>query len=151
MGKTPDREKIIQAAKEFDDAIAAVDKENTLKCFAEECEIELLGMKLQKKCAAMRWFHWMYLHLGEMKSETVLLMVDGNSYFREFIVHGKLKRNGGKVTSKQSEVIVFDGDYKIKSLRVYFDRFDFAESVAKNSIEKYILEMIKKETMRGLM
>jgi ketosteroid isomerase-like protein len=80
----------------------------------------------------------------------VVVMVDGDTYFEEFICHGKLKKNGRHVESKQSEVLIYDADYKIKILRLYFDRLDFAESVTQNLIEKNVVKLVKDKSLKGL-
>ena len=63
-------------------------------------------------------------------------MVDGNTLFEEFILKGTL-HNGIEVQSKQSEVLTFENG-KIKSLRLYFDRMDFADSVTKGFLSKAV-------------
>jgi hypothetical protein len=75
-------------------------------------------------------------------------MVEGNTFFEEFILVGTLP-NGKIVESKQSEVLVYE-DYKIKSLRVYFDRLDFADVVADSFISRKIVKTLISRSLKGL-
>jgi ketosteroid isomerase-like protein len=150
MNKVLDADSIRIAAEEFDAAIEARDKERTLACFASDCEVHVLDATVKGHAGAARWFDWMFLHVSALRFEPVVVMVDGDTYFEEFICHGKLKKNGRHVESKQSEVLIYDADYKIKILRLYFDRLDFAESVTQNLIEKNVVKLVKDKSLKGL-
>lgn len=141
-------EGIKKAAMEFDNAISVKDDEKMLSAFADDCEIELLGVTLKGKDGVKRWIDWMFTHLSKVKFEPVVIMVEENVFFEEFIVHGTLK-DGRLVKSKQAEVLVYE-DYKIKSLRLYFDRLDFAEAVADGFVSRRIVETLIKRTREGL-
>jgi hypothetical protein len=75
-------------------------------------------------------------------------MVTNGVFFEEFKVTGTLP-NGKIVESKQSEVLVYE-NYKIKSLRLYFDRLDFADLVVNDFLSKRIVKMLKSRSLKGL-
>ena len=75
-------------------------------------------------------------------------MVQDNTFFEEFILEGLL-HNGRQVVSKQAEVLVYE-NYLVKYLRLYFDRFDFADAVSKGFLNKYIIRQIIKKSLQNL-
>lgn len=141
-------EGIKKAAMIFDKAISGKDYEGMLSAFADDCEIELLGVTLSGKEGVQRWIDWLFMYISEIEFEPITILVEGNVFFEEFIVHGKLE-DGRSVSSKQAEVLIYE-DYKIKSLRLYFDRLDFAEAVADGFISRRIVESLIKRTREGL-
>ena len=141
-------EEIKRIAMDFDNAIEVKDRKKMLDCFADDCEIELLGLKLTGKEGALKWIDWMFRHMAEIRFEPVVIMVEGNTFFEEFIVKGTL-HNGVKVESKQAEVLIYE-DFKIKKLKLYFDRLDFAESVVGGLFGKRIINIIKRKSLDGL-
>jgi len=144
--QSPD--KIRQVAMDFDNAVKNQNRELILSSFADDCEIELLGIKLTGKEGATRWTNWLYQHLAEVEFLPVTIMVEGNTFFEEFVVKARL-HNGTRIHSKQAEVLIYD-NYKVKSLRLYFDRLDFADSVTKGFISKAIVKQLIKMTLKGL-
>ncbi|MGA1822685.1 MAG: nuclear transport factor 2 family protein [Thermoplasmatota archaeon] len=50
-----DEERIGNAAEELDKAIEKRDVESFLDLFSDDCEIEILGMKLEGKKGARKW------------------------------------------------------------------------------------------------
>ncbi len=137
-----------KVAQYFDNAIESQNRKLILSTFCDDCEIELLGLKLKGKEGVRKWIDWMYEHLDEVKFSPVIVMVDGNTLFEEFVLKGTL-HNGIEVESKQSEVLTFEDD-KIKSLRLYFDRMDFADSVVKGFISKALVNQMVKTSLKGL-
>ena len=133
---------------EFDDAIESNDIDYMVSFFADNCEIELMGITLSGREGARRWLEWLFDTLVEVKFKPVVIMVEGNIFFEEFILVGTLA-NGNIVESKQSEVLVYE-DYKIKSLRVYFDRLDFADVVAEGFISRKIVSTLISRSLKGL-
>ena len=113
-----------------------------------DCEIELLGMKLTGKEGARKWLNWLYSHANEIELVPVTIMVDGDTFFEEFIAEAKL-HNGVVIRSKQAEVLLYE-NYKVKNLRLYFDRLDFADSVTKGFIGKAIVRQLIKTSLKGL-
>ena len=145
-GQSPDR--IRKVAMDLDNALEARDTEIVLSCFADDCEIELLGVKLVGKEGAGKWLDWLYGHLVTVRFLPITIMVDGDTLFEEFVLKGRLQ-DGHEVESKQAEVLVYE-DYKVKSLRLYFDRLDFADAVAKGFISKAIVRQVIKASLKDL-
>jgi ketosteroid isomerase-like protein len=149
MEKNQLPEKIRRVASDLDNAIESKDIESILSSFSDDCEIELLGIKLTGKEGVRKWTHWLYKHLAEVRFSPVTIMADGNTFFEEFILKGKL-HNGIEVQSKQAEVLIYE-NYKLKSLRLYFDRLDFVDSVVKGTISKAFVRKLMKRSLKGLM
>jgi hypothetical protein len=133
---------------EFDNAIESKDIDHMVSFFADNCKIELMGITLSGRAGARKWLEWLFDTLVEVKFKPVITMVEGNVFFEEFILVGTLA-NGNIVESKQSEVLVYE-DYKIKSLRVYFDRLDFADVVADGFISRKIVSTLISRSLKGL-
>jgi ketosteroid isomerase-like protein len=142
------KDQILQAAKEFDDAIETRDVNHILSFFSDQCKILLFGVTLQGKLGARRWLEWMFQHLKEIRFEPITIMVEGNIFFEEFIVHAKLE-DGTRLQSHQAEVLVYE-NLLVKELRLYFDRLDFAQAVAKGFISKAIVNRLVKKSLEGL-
>jgi len=148
LSQDQDVERIKQVAMEFDNAIESKDIDHMVSFFADDCEIELMGITLSGKEGAKKWLEWLFGTLVEVKFKPIIIMVEGNIFFEEFILVGTLP-NGKVVESKQSEVLVYE-DYKIKSLRVYFDRLDFADVVAEDFISRRIVRSLISRSLKGL-
>ena len=133
---------------DLDNAIESRDIDHIVSFFADDCEIELMGVTLSGKNGARRWLEWLFDTLVEVKFKPVVIMVENSTFFEEFLLVGTLP-NGKVVESKQSEVLVYE-NYKIKSLRVYFDRLDFADVVAEGFISKRIVRTLISRSLRGL-
>jgi ketosteroid isomerase-like protein len=143
-----DADKIKQVAKDFDDAIESKDIDQMVSFFADDCSIELMGIKLLGKDGARKWLVWLFDTLVDVKFKPVIIIVEGDTFFEEFVLVGTLP-NGKTVESKQSEVLVYE-DYKIKSLRIYFDRLDFADVVAEGFVSRKIVKTLISRSLRGL-
>ena len=142
-------EKIREVAKELDDALETKNIDQIFPFFADDCEIELLGITVKGKQGVERWLRWQYEHIDEVKLEPVIIMIEGNVFFEEFVVNAKL-HDGTKVESKQAEVLIYDENYKVKSLRLYFDRLDFANSVVKDPVSNFIVRRLIKMSIKDL-
>ena len=140
--------KIKEVAMDLDNALERMDIEEILPFFADDCEILLLNVKLVGKEGARKWLEWLFKHVAEMKLVPVIIMVEDDVFFEEFIVKAKL-HDGTLLESKQAEVLIYE-NYKIKSLRLYFDRLDFADAVAKDFVSKGIVNMLIKRSLKGL-
>ena len=149
MDKKLSAEQIRKYAKALDDAIEKRNIEEVVSCFSENCEIELLGINLVGKEGLRKAIGWMYMHLKEIVLVPVIIMVDGNTFFEEFIVKAKVK-GGREIQAKQAEVLVYDG-CKVRSLRLYFDRLELAEAFTSNIIEKIIIKQLIKTSLKGLL
>ena len=141
-------DKIKKIAMELDHALEKMNIEEIVHFFAEDCEIELLNVKLYGKDGARKWLLWFFSHISEIQFKPVIILIDGNIFFEEFIVKAKL-HDGRLVESKQAEVLIYK-NYQIQSLRLYFDRLDFADAVAKDFISKGIIKQLIKKSTKGL-
>jgi len=144
-----DVEGIREVAKDLDDTLETKDNGKILEFFADDCEVELLGVTLKGKDGVRKWLDWKYQHVSNYELVPVVIMIEGDVFFEEFLVKAKLP-NGIKLESKQAEVLVYDEDYKVKSLRLYFDRLDFADAITKDPISKYIVRRLIKISLKGL-
>ena len=148
MQDPSDPERIKQVAREFDEAIVKKDMDLALQFLSDRIEIEMLGLTLKGGEGARKWMEWLFSTFEEISFEPVTVMVEGNTFFEEFILNGALK-NGVKVSSKQSEVLIYE-DYKVRSLRIYFDRLDFAEVIGKGPLRKALIDLIRKISIKDL-
>jgi ketosteroid isomerase-like protein len=140
--------KIRKYAKALDDAIEGRNIEEVVSYFCDDCEIEVLGVRLTGKEGLRRAFGWMYKYLKEMILIPITIMVDGDIFFEEFIVKTKVK-GGKEIQVKQAEVLVYE-DYKVKSLRLYFDRLELADVFTSNAVERVMVNQIVKASLKGL-
>lgn len=139
------REKIREIATELDDAIERGNLDDVLDFFADDCEIEFMGLKMRGKEEAEKWFRWLYGNLSEIRFRPVTLMVEGNKLFEEFVMKAKM-HDGKEVQSKQAEILDFRRG-KVKSLRIYFNVSDFSQTVGsflkKAFVHKFVAQTIK--------
>ena len=142
-------EKIRQVAKELDDMLETKNIDQILPFFADDCEVELLGVKLNGKEGIRKWLNWQYAHVADYKLEPLNIIIEGNVFFEEFVVRAMLY-NGKEAESKQTEVLIYNDDYKVRSLRLYFDRLDFAGAVAKDPVSKFLVRRLIKISLKGL-
>ena len=148
MTEAQDTSRIKEVAMDFDNAIEARDIDLMVDAFTDDCEIELMGITLKGKDGARKWSEWLFSSTPSIIFKPINIMVEGNVFFEEFLVTGTLP-NGNIVESKQSEVLVYE-NYKIKSLRLYFDRLDFADLVAQGFFSKKVVNMLKSRSLKGL-
>ncbi len=141
-------EKIRQVAKELDDTLETKNIDQILPFFADDCEVELLGVKLNGKEGIRKWLNGQYAHVADYKLEPVNI-IEGNVFFEEFAVRAMLY-NGKEVESKQTEVLIYNDDYKVNCLRLYFDRLDFAGAVANDPVSKFLVRRLIKISLKGL-
>lgn len=132
----------------LDNAIENKDPDAVIACFADDCEIELLRHSLVGKAGVKKWFGWLFKNIRQIKFQPVKIMAEGNTLFEEFIIRARL-HSGPEVKSKQAEILIFEND-KIKSLRLYFDRLDFADTLTKDPVSKAVLSRIIKKSLEGL-
>jgi ketosteroid isomerase-like protein len=148
MDKANLSEEMRKVALAFDDALENKDREAILEKFTDDCEIELLSIKLHGKEGVEKWLDWLYKHIAEIKFLPITIMVEGNTFFEEYVVEVKF-HDGEAARSNQAVVLVFE-NLKIKSLRLYFDRLDFSNAVAKDVISKTIVRELIKKSLEGL-
>jgi ketosteroid isomerase-like protein len=148
MDASQSSEQIRKAAMALDNALERKDLQTVSEKFADDCEIELLTVKLLGKEGVTKWFNWMYTHIAKIKFLPITIMVEGNTFFEEFTVEAKLHA-GEAARSNQAVVLEFE-NLKVKSLRMYFDRLDFSSAVAKDVISKTIVKELVKKSLEGL-
>ena len=144
--QSPD--KIREVALAFDKAIENKDIDSILSCFSDDCGIEILGKRLTGKEGVRKWAGWLYQNLEHVEFKPVVIMVEGDTFFEEFLLKARLS-NGSEIKSKQAEVLIYE-NYKIKSLRLYFNPLDFAEAVVKDPVSKAVVNRIIKKSLDGL-
>lgn len=148
MEKSLDSEKIRQTSKALDDAIEKRNIEELVSYFSEECEVQLPGITLTGYKGLRRAIDWMYSYLKEIKLIPVTIMVQDNVFFEEFTL--KATVSGHAIEVKQSEVLVYCDDYKVESLRLYFDRLELAEHFPHNFIDRMLTRRVSRESLKGL-
>jgi ketosteroid isomerase-like protein len=148
MGNVHSSEEIRGVAMALDSALEHKNLQAVMEKFADDCEIELLSVKLVGKEGARKWFNWMYTHVAEIEFLPVTIIAEGNTFFEEYVVKAKF-HNGEEARSKQAVILVFE-NLKVKSLRMYFDRLDFSGSVAKDVISKTIIRELVRKSLEGL-
>ena len=62
----------------------------------------------------------MYRYLKDVTLIPITIMIDRSTFFEEFIVKAKVKK-GKEIQMKQTEMLFYDDEYKVKSLRLHFD------------------------------
>ena len=143
-------EKIRELARALDDAIENRETEAVMSHFSETCEIELLGTKLTGKEGLRRAINWMFRYLKEIILVPITIMIEGNTFFEEFFIRTKTKE-GKEIQVKQAEVLVYNDEYKVKSLRLYFDRLELAAAYTSNPVEKMMINRLKKASLKRLL
>ena len=139
--------KIRKVAKDLDDAVEKHDIESVLSCFLDDCEVEVFGIVLSGKDHLKKALNWLYDMIGEIKFEPIIIMIKGDVFFEEFILKGR--KHDKKFEVKAAEVLIYK-DYKVKTLRLYFDRLQVAKVISKGFFEKFVLNMIDKKSLKGL-
>jgi len=148
MPEKESTDELRRVAMTLDDAIENKNPDTVMSCFADDCEIELLRHSLYGKAGVKKWFNWLFKNIWQIKLQPVKIMAEGNTLFEEFILRARL-HSGPEIKSKQAEVLVFEND-KIKSLRLYFDRLDFADTVAKDPVSKAVVSRVIKKSLEDL-
>jgi len=142
-------EQILKYARALDDAIEQRDIEGVVSCFSDGCEIELPGVKLTGKEGLRKAIGWMYGYFKDIVLVPVTVMVDGNTFFEEFVMKAKVKGNR-EIEVKQAEVLVYDNEYRVRSLRLYFDGLELAEAFASGIMERIVVRQVRKASLQGL-
>jgi hypothetical protein len=142
------KQSILQAAKDLDDAIETRKIKQILPFFAKDSSIELLGITLHGYEGVRKWLKWMFQYLHSISFEPIVIIVEGNTFFEEFIVKGTLA-DGKRVLSKQAEVIIYE-DLLVKHLRLYFDRLDFTDAITSSWLTRKIISKLIQESTKGL-
>ena len=115
---------IREAASELDAALEAGDEDRVVACFAADCELELLGVRLRGHDGVRRWLAWVSGRVDRVAFRPRVIMVEGDTLVEEFAVTGCLGE-GRTVESEWAEVLTYRDDL-VTSLRLYFDPIGFA-------------------------
>jgi hypothetical protein len=144
-----DEKHIRTKAKALDDAIEKGVIEDILPFFAPGCQLELFGVQLQGHQGLQKALKWMSKYLTDIKLTPIVIMIDGHIFFEEFTVDANTP-NGKQVQIKQAEVLEYDSEYKVKSLRLYFDRLLLAKESVTNVFDKWLINRIIRSSISGL-
>jgi hypothetical protein len=140
---------IRKRARALDDAIEGHRIEELGMYFSENCEIEMPGVRLTGKEGLRKAIAWMFRYLKEIKLVPVTVMIQDNIFFEEFIV--KVKAQGDReIEVKQAEVLVYGDDYKVESLRLYFDRLELARAFSSNIFDRILIGRVSRASLKGL-
>ena len=120
---------IRKAATELDAALEAGDFERVIACFDTECEIELLGVRLQGREGVRRWLEWVFDHVDSIAFTPRVITIDGDTFVEEFEVRGTLA-GGRDLKSDWAEVLTYRSNL-VTSLRLYFNPIDFAPALGR--------------------
>ncbi|NHK30206.1 MAG: nuclear transport factor 2 family protein [Asgard group archaeon] len=148
MSKKQDSDEIKKVAMDLDNALESMNIDEIIPFFADDCVIELLNVKLTGIEGVRNWLLWLFENVTEIKLIPVVIIVEDDIFFEEFVVQAKL-HDGSEAMSKQAEVLIYE-NYKIKDIRLYFDRLDFANAITKGPISKGIVQRIIKKSLKGL-
>lgn len=118
---------IREAASELDEALEAGDVDRVAACFAEDCTVELLGVRLRGHEGVRRWLDWVFAHVERIELSPRVISVDGDVFIEEFGVAGILA-SGRRLESQWAEMLTYRDDL-VTSLRLYFNPIDFAPAL----------------------
>jgi ketosteroid isomerase-like protein len=141
-------EKIRQLAKALDDAIEKRDIEELVSYFSSDCKICLPGITLSGYGGLRKAIRWMFRYLKDITLVPVTIIAKDNIFFEEFIV--KAKSEGRDFELRQAEILEYDAADKVKSIRLYFDRLEFAQNLSYNFIDRVLIKMARKASLKGL-
>ena len=147
MDAVESAEKIRNAAMVLDNAVEQGDKETILSCFADDAELEVFGLIFTGKNEIENIINWMYAQFGKIEFEPVVIMVEGNTFFEEFVFC--VAPDSDQIKIKAAEVLEYE-DHKIKSLRLYIDRLDMAQKLSKGVFERLLVNFVNQGTIKGL-
>lgn len=140
---------IRQRAKALDDAVERRDFETVTAFFSEDCEIEMIGLKLEGREALRKALRWMFDRLPEIRFIPVTIMIEGTIFFEEFILQTTVRRER-TIEVRMAEVLIYDADDKVKSLRLYFDRLELGDVFAPRAIERALIKFLIRASVKGL-
>ena len=136
-------------AKALDDAIEKHNVQELVSYFSKECEIYLPGITLSGHEGLKKAVMWMFRYLKEMSLIPVTIIIQGNIFFEEFVVKAKIA--GRDIELRQSEVLEYNTDYKVKTIRLYFDRLELAQAFPYNFIDRMLIRRVNKASLKGLL
>jgi len=149
MLESQKKEKILQLAADLDNDLEKKDIDKLMSYFSEDCEIEMLGIRLKTHSGVKKWLEWFFSSFKSINFKPIVIMVENDTFFEEFFIQG-ITTNNTELNIKVSEVLVYE-NYKIKSLRLYLDRLLFADAAITGFFGKKIVNLIKKKSLEGLL
>ena len=149
MENSRNDEKIRELAKALDDAVEQHNVEELVSYFSEECEIQLPGITLTGHEGLRKAIRWMYTYLKEIALIPITIIIQGNIFFEEFIVRAEIA--GSKTEVRQAEVLEYGENYKVKSIRLYFDRLELARAFSTSFIDRILINRVNKTSLKGLL
>jgi ketosteroid isomerase-like protein len=141
-------QKIKKVAMELDNALEKKNFNEIKSLFSDDCEIEFLGIKLNGRDGVEKWLKFIFEYVESFKLEPIVIIVEGSIFVEEFYVDINF-RDGSNYHTKWSEVLIYE-NYKVKSLRLYFDRLEIIQHAPIGYFNKKILGFIDKKTLKGL-
>jgi len=148
MDSVQEKEQIIKLAKDLDDDLERKNVNKLISYFSKDCEIEIFGLTLKGHEDLKKWFHWFFDMFDSIEFDPIVILVENNIFFEEFVI--KVTYNHGKrLNVKVAEVLEYK-NYKVKSLRLYLDRLQFSDILAKSFFVKKLVKIIKKKSLAGL-
>ncbi len=121
------KDKILKLAEEFDGLMEKKEIDKLVSYFSNDCTIYFFDRELKGKQEAKKWLLWLYSLIDKISFKAITIKCNNNIFFEEFILYLTIK-GGKKITSKQSEILVFDDKYKIKELKLYMNKMDFIQA-----------------------
>jgi ketosteroid isomerase-like protein len=115
------------AASQLDEALEAGDLDRVVACFAEDCTVELLGVRLHGHEGVRRWLDWVFAHVERIEFSPRVISIHGGVFIEEFGVTGTLA-SGRRLESQWAEMLTYRDDL-VTSLRLYFNPLDFAPAL----------------------
>lgn len=137
---------IRQAASELDEALETGDLDRVVACFAEDCTIELLGIRLHGHEGVRRWLDWVFSLVERIEFSPRLTSVEGETFIEEFGVTGTLT-NERRLEGQWAELLTYRDDL-VTSLRLYFNPIDFAPALG--VVGRVVGPAARKLARRGL-
>jgi ketosteroid isomerase-like protein len=148
MNAVQDKEKILKLAKNLDTDLERKAINKLIPYFSEDCEIEIFGLTLKGHKDLEKWLNWFFDLFDIIQFEPIVIIVKNNIFFEEFGL--KATYNHGKsLDVKLAEVLEYK-NYKIRSLRLYLDRLQFSDVLAKSFFSKMLVNIIKKKSLKDL-
>ncbi len=148
MNEDQIKNKILKLAEELDNDLELQDIDKLIPYFSQDCEIEIFGLKIKGKEKLKDWLNWFFTLFDTIKFEPIVIMVEKNIFFEEFIIHVSFNQ-GKELSVKVAEVLDYQ-NYKIKSLRLYIDRLEFSDVIATGFFSKKLIKLIQKRSIRDL-
>ena len=148
MNEYQNKDKILNLAADLDRDLELQDVDKLIPYFSEDYEIEMFGLRFTGKKNLKKWLSWFFKLFETIIFEPLVIMVENNIFFEEFIIHVTFEQSK-KLSIKIAEVLEYE-NYKIKKLRLYLDRLEFSDILTTGFLSKKLVKLIKKRSLKGL-